>query len=137
MPDKKPDRPWIELSVSEDGLKAKWGNPSGTPLGSYGIFNAKMVHSPENVKVHEWWLIVGTKSKHNQPDKDDEPIRGETFYFDGTVNETIIPIYRVPAGQKIIAQVIGFFNSKNELLEPIVEGIYSDVARLKMPEPKV
>ena len=132
MQDKKTDRPWTELSLSADVLIAKWGPNEGL----WGIFNEGMIASPEKVNVHEWWLIVGTKSKHDQPDKPDEPIRGETFsYSVGTKNQMTIPRYLLPVGKQVLAQVIGFFDSKNERNESIVEGIYSDVERLKIPKP--
>jgi hypothetical protein len=41
----------------------------------------------------------------------------------------ILPRKLLPLKKQVLAQVIGYFDSKDERGNPIEEGIYSDVAR--------
>lgn len=126
------DRPKVELSLNADGLRVTWGPKDGP----WGIFRENMNVAPANVNVKEWWLIVGTKAKLEQPDKEEgEPTRGEIVSQSvGTTTEMTIPRHLLPVKQQVLAQVIGFFDSQNEVGTPIVEGIYSDVARQHIPK---
>jgi hypothetical protein len=120
----KNDRPKVELRLNADGLTVTWG-PEGGPWGIYAE-NAPL----EKVKVKEWWLYVGTKANSEQSDEPDEPFRCESVSKSvGTTTEMILPRKLLPLKKQVLAQVIGYFDSKDERGNPIEEGIYSDVAR--------
>ena len=134
MPDKKTDRPWIELVLNTDGLKATWGPNEGP----WGIFKDAQISAPQQVNIKEWWLSVGTKAKLDQPEDKDEPSHWEIFHHSmGAKNEMTIPWDTpLPLKQKVLARVIGYFDSKGTNDEPFTEGIFSDVERVKIPEQK-
>ena len=121
------DRPSLTLSMTTNGVLAKWG-PDNGPWGTGGI----------DVHVKEWWLSVGTKvtTKKELDDKKKgkawDPQKGG-FQWEivnqsvGSNTQMTVPSYLLPAGKTVYAQVIGFFDSKTMDDKPIVEGIYSKV----------
>lgn len=120
------DRPTVELRLNTDGLTVTWG-PEGGPWGIY----AENV-TPVNVNIKEWWLYVGVKANPEQSDDPDEPSEYKIFSDSvGTNTERTIPMKNLPSLKKkvVLARVIGYFDSQDEHGKPIVEGIYSDVAR--------
>lgn len=140
MQESQNDRPVVELSLNttNDELTITWG-PN---VGPWGIYSAKS--TPVPVKIKEWELYVGTKADAKQLDDPDEP--GEYNIFYGTVGPSTTKT--IPLKDKgleeafqeakqrgyILARVIGYFDSQDEGGEPIVEGIYSDVARQVIPK---
>ena len=121
------DRPTIELRLNADGLTVTWG-PEGGPWGIY----AEDV-PPVKVTVKEWCLYVGTKANPEQSDDPDEPAEHDIFSdCVGTSTEKSIFWKELHSREKqvVLARVIGYFDSQDEHGKPIVEGIYSNVARL-------
>ena len=124
MPVQKHERPEITLKQNQDGsLLAAWGPEAGP----WGIF--KKAAAPQKVQIKEWWLFVGTLSNHGQPDADEGSQWEIVSRSVGTNDSMVIPRHLLPTNHQVLAQVIGYFDSKNENEEPIVEGIYSNVAR--------
>lgn len=126
------DRPWIKLDFNHNTneLTVRWGPNEGP----WGIFNEAHVNAPQTVSITEWWLYVGTKTKLDQDDNGDEPSKWEIFNCSvGANNEMTLDVSYVPVKKhKVLAQVIGYFDSKNILGDSFKEGIYSDIARTKL-----
>lgn len=124
------DRPSVELHLSADGLTVTWG-PAGGPWGIYPK-NA----TPVQVSIKEWWLHVGTKASPEQADNPDEPSEYDIFSASvGASTEKTIAWNELLSRktQVVLARVIGYFDSQDEHGNTIVEGVYSDVARLLIP----
>jgi len=124
------DRPNVELSVTNEFIIAQWGPAAGP----YGIFNETMVAAPETVTIKEWWLFVGTKARPNETHEppDHQSVQNDiVFQKMGTATELKIDRYLFPKDQMVLAQVIGFFESKDITGQPLpfMEGIYSDIVR--------
>ena len=142
------DRPYVALSLSDEGLTVRWGPQQGP----WGISSGK----PYTCTVTRWELHVGTKKTPSQRDDPNEPIGNEIIpkkisnampknqnlqtisYL--TETEMFIPrdelAKTVRPHEQILARVIGYFYGKDEKGHTIEHGIYSDVARLVMDNSK-
>jgi hypothetical protein len=122
---KEGEKPQIQLTRQANGeLKAKW-RPS---KGLWGKFTEKSDF--RKVTVKEWWLFVGTKAHPGHSEEQSQiEIVSQNVY---KATEWIIKKELLPKNKQVFAQVIGYFNSRNIAGEPIVEGIYSNVAHLRI-----
>lgn len=142
------DRPYVALSLSDEGLTVRWGPQQGP----WGISSGK----PCTCTVTRWELHVGTKEKPSQQDGPNEQIGNEIipkkmsktmsknqnpqtiFYL--TETEILIPrdklVKKIRPHEQILARVIGYFYLKDNKGRAIEYGIYSDVARLVMDNGK-
>jgi len=117
------EKPQIQLSLQANGeLKATWG-PS---QGLWGKFTQDSDFV--KVTVKEWWLFVGTKADpgHSEEQSQIEIVSQNVH----NATEMIIKKDLLPKNKQVFAHVIGYFDSRNIAGEPIVEGIFSNVAHL-------
>jgi len=142
------DRPYVALSLSDEGLTVRWGPQQGP----WGISSGK----PSTCTITRWELHVGTKKTPSQRDDPNEPIGNEIIpkkissamsknqnpqtisYL--TETEMFIPrdelAKTVRPHEQILARVIGYFYLKENNGQAIEHDIYSDVARLVMDNSK-
>jgi len=139
------DRPYVALSLGEEGLTVRWGPQEGP----WDISSGK----PSTCTITRWELHVGTKKHASQRDDSNEPIGNEIIpkempkdknipqtipYLTGT--EMVIPrdelVKTVRPHEQILARVVGYFYGKDTKGQTIEYGIYSDVARLAMDHGK-
>lgn len=139
------DRPYVALSLSDEGLMVRWGPQEGP----WDISSGK----PSTCTITRWELHVGTKKHPPQRDDSNEPIGNEIIHekmpteknipqaiSSTTKTETLITrdklVQKVQPHEQILARVIGYFYGKDEKGHTIEYGIYSDVARLVMDNDK-
>jgi hypothetical protein len=126
------DRPKVQLELQTNGqVKASWG-PKTLHCG---IFREDMKDNPTEVQIKEWWLYVGTVVNKKDPLHGSKPIFQESV---GTKNEMMISKELLGQHKRIVAQVLGGFESETisgeKVIEgkPFIEGIYSDPVELEI-----
>ena len=135
------ERPYVALSLGDEGLTVRWGPQQGP----WDISSGK----PSICTITRWELHVGTKKHPSQPDDPNEPIGNEIIpkktTKDKNIPQTISYVTKtetlitrdelakkVRPHEQILARVIGYFYGKDKQGHTIEYGIYSDVARLVM-----
>ena len=114
------DRPFLHLELQPDALKVQWGPPKG-PWGIY----YKCTDPPAEVVIKEWHFFLGSLVNAHKPEFGSTQILSSTYDL---VTDISIPRGQLPKKKKLVAQIIGYFDSKKPDGTTFTEGIYSDPA---------